>query len=76
MSYTADYCQRRSPTLTNPQLHDSNKNLVLGPRHGFKPRFTGRLTVRRNATLTLTSSSASLLIFRMRGDYLHTAYTT
>jgi hypothetical protein len=27
--------QRRCPTSTNPQLSDSNKNLVLGPRWRF-----------------------------------------
>jgi hypothetical protein len=46
--------QRKSPTSTKPQLSDSNKNLVLGPRRGLTPRLTGRLTVGRNMALTLT----------------------
>jgi hypothetical protein len=46
--------QRGLPTSTKPQLSDSNKNLVLGPRRGLTPRLTGRLTVGRNMTLTLT----------------------
>jgi hypothetical protein len=44
-------------TSTNPQRSDSNKNLVLGPRWvlGIKTDWqTGRLTVGRNITLTLS----------------------
>jgi hypothetical protein len=45
---------RGRPTSTNPQLSDSNKNLVLGPKWDLTPRQTGRQTVGRNITLTLT----------------------
>jgi hypothetical protein len=40
------------PSSTEPQMSDSNKNLVLGPRWGLTPRLTGPLTVGRNLTLT------------------------
>jgi ABC-type phosphonate transport system ATPase subunit len=45
--------QRERPTSTNPQLSDSNKNLVVSPRRVFIPRQTGRLTVGRNIRLRL-----------------------
>jgi hypothetical protein len=45
---------KERPTTTNPQLSESNKNVVLGPRWGLTPRETGRMTVDRNITLTLT----------------------
>jgi hypothetical protein len=47
--------KRGRPTSTNPQLFDSNTNVVLDPRDGrLTPRQTGRLTVGRNIILTLT----------------------
>jgi hypothetical protein len=51
--------QRVRPTSANPELSDSNKNLVLGPRWGLTPRQTGRLTG-RNITLTLNLLSVQL----------------
>jgi hypothetical protein len=44
--------QRGRLTLIKPQLSDSNKNMVLGPRWGLTPGLTGRLTVGCNVTLT------------------------
>jgi hypothetical protein len=52
--------ERRRPTSTNPQLSDTNKNLVFGRRWGLTPRHTDRLTVGRNIRLTLTSSGFQL----------------
>jgi hypothetical protein len=61
MLYTADYTatndrpilvREGAPTSTEPQMSDSNKNLVLGPRWALTPKLTGRLTVGRNVTLT------------------------
>jgi hypothetical protein len=46
--------QRGRPTSTKAQLSHSSKSLVLGPRRVLTPRLTGQVTVRRNATLTLT----------------------
>jgi hypothetical protein len=46
--------QRGRPKLTNQQLSDNNQDLVVSPRWCFVPRQTGRLTVGRNITLTLT----------------------
>jgi hypothetical protein len=42
--------QKERSILTNSQLSDSNKKVVVR----LTPRQTGRLTVRRNITLTLT----------------------
>jgi hypothetical protein len=47
------------PTRTNPQLSDSNKNLVLALRCVLTPRQTGGLTVGRNVTFTLVESLES-----------------
>jgi hypothetical protein len=44
----------RAPTSTNPQLSDSNKNLVVSPRWVLYSRQNGQLIVGRNITLTLT----------------------
>jgi hypothetical protein len=53
--------QRGRSISTKPQLSDSNKNLVLGPKWGFTQRLTGRLTVGHNSisTLTLTCEFSS-----------------
>jgi hypothetical protein len=53
--------QRGHPTSTNRQVSDDGKNLVLGPRWGLTPRQTGRLTVGRIVTLTLTLTGGELL---------------
>jgi hypothetical protein len=50
--------QRERLTSTNPQMSDSNENLVVRNPHGcLTPRQTGRLTVGRNITLNLKDSS-------------------
>jgi hypothetical protein len=46
--------QRGRPTSINPQLSDSNKNVVLAPDGCLTPRQIGRLTFGRNITFTLT----------------------
>jgi hypothetical protein len=46
--------QRERPTSTNPQLFDSNKNLVVSPTWVLYSK-TGRLTVGRNIRLRLNS---------------------
>jgi hypothetical protein len=51
--------QRKRPTSTNPQLSDSNENLVVSPRRCFIPRRTGRLTVGRNIRLRLIHGLSS-----------------
>jgi hypothetical protein len=50
--------QRERPTSTIPQLPDSTKNLIFGPDGCLTPRQSGRLTVRRNVTLTLIIKSS------------------
>jgi hypothetical protein len=46
------------PTSTNPQLSDSNKNMVVSPDGCFIPRQTGRLTVGRNIRLTQSQTQS------------------
>jgi hypothetical protein len=43
--------QTERPTSTNPQLSDSNKNLVIWPRWVLYSRQTGRPTFGRNTRL-------------------------
>jgi hypothetical protein len=47
--------------LTNAQLSDRNKNPVLSPNECLTSRQTGRLTVGRNLSLTLTFSYERVL---------------
>jgi hypothetical protein len=49
-------CQIGRPTSTKPQLSDSNKNLVLGPRRGLTPRLIGGLSIGGNLTLTYVAA--------------------
>jgi hypothetical protein len=42
--------EKGRPTSTEPQLTDSNKNIVLGHGWSWKPRLTGRQTVGCNVT--------------------------
>jgi hypothetical protein len=48
--------ERECPTLTNPQMSYSNKNLVISPRWCFIPRQTDRLSVGHNIRLRLSCS--------------------
>jgi hypothetical protein len=51
---------KRAPPSTKLQMSDSNKTLVLGPRWGLTPGLTGRLTVSRNVTSTLTYGATNV----------------
>jgi hypothetical protein len=61
------------PTLTNLQLSDSNKDLVLGSRWGLTPRQTGQLTDIRNITLTLTLHGSRFSAIQVYASYVELA---
>jgi hypothetical protein len=64
---------KKAPTSINPQLSESNKNLVLGPRWGLTPRLTGRrshdfdLWVSSARDIPAEASGQSEMIASMRG---------
>jgi hypothetical protein len=61
----------RSPTSTNPQLSDSNMNLISNNRRGLTPTLISRLTVGRNLASKLTVRCLYLLRVCLCSKYYH-----
>jgi hypothetical protein len=64
----SSFRQRRRPTATNPQVSNSNINLVLGTRWGLTPRLIDRMTAGRKVILKWSElsweSAISILVVR------------